>query len=78
MKTGLLIGISASLRSFGSILQAQDADTTGKDDVLGSILSAGADALQAWAFGNEKGWRKALTAIRDTCNSVLGSTAPTA
>jgi hypothetical protein len=61
-----------ALIEVGSELQRKDANTTGADDVVGGIMVAAGPALTAINNGNEAAARKAVRAIRDTCNTYLG------
>lgn len=69
----VILSIVGALRTVGALLQARDANTTGSDDVVGTLMSSGADAATAYAFGDERGLRRALVVIRDGINSYLGA-----
>lgn len=65
-----------AMATAGSILKAKDANNTGADDAIGSILVAGAPAVELALNGSTdtSKIKKAMTAIRDAAQAYLDST----
>lgn len=65
----------AAMLSVGVALQAKDANKTGADDAVGSILVAAAPAVTAAIDGTQGGpaIKKAMTAVRDAAQAYLDS-----
>lgn len=63
--------------SVGGYLQAKDANKTGADDAVGSILVAAAPAVSMAVDGssNTKALTKAMTAVRDAAQAYLDANA---
>jgi len=66
----LLFGLS-QLSSVGAILQAQDTNTTGTDDVLGKMLVVGGKAGQAFIANKPNDVDSYLRQIRDSLTDYL-------
>ena len=63
----------AAMLSVGTALQAKDANKTGADDAVGSILVAAAPAVTMAIDGTQggAGLKKAITAVRDAAQAYL-------
>lgn len=63
----------AAMLSVGTALQAKDANKTGADDAVGSILVATAPVVSLALDGNNNGpaLKRALTAVRDAAQAYL-------
>lgn len=63
----------AAMLSVGAALQAKDANKTGADDAVGTILVAAAPAVTMALDGtnNVKALTKAMTAVRDAAQAYL-------
>lgn len=72
----IVLSIAGSLRTVGLLLQHQDTNNTGNDDLIGSVCVTAADALSAYGASNETGLRRALTSLRDALNAYLGPAQP--
>lgn len=59
------------MKTAGQLLELQDADNTGTDDVLGHILDAGGGAVLRFAAGDVKGANGYLKTIRDGIDEYL-------
>jgi hypothetical protein len=69
--------VAGMMQGVGLSLEAQDTNTTGKDDLIGLLLVSGGDALTGFASNNDTKLRKAITAIRDGADAYLKATSPT-
>jgi len=67
---------AGTMQSVGQGLQAQDPDSTGKDDVIGTVLVASGSAVQAYVLGSEAGFKRWLKVAADAIYAYLGLTAP--
>lgn len=67
--------ISFGLTKLGNELRNKDANSTGSDDVAGTICLSLAPAIAALEGNNDKALRKALTVARDTIDAYLKSPA---
>ena len=63
----------AAMLSVGTALQVKDANKTGADDAVGTILVAAAPAVAAVIDGTQGGptVKKAMTAVRDAAQAWL-------
>lgn len=71
-KTFLFYMASAQMQVAGRMLQAQDPNPTGRDDVIGKVLNTGGTALGAYASGDVKSVDSALKLIADSIYEYLG------
>jgi hypothetical protein len=71
-----LMFAAGNMAAAGQALQAQDADNTGKDDVIGTVLVASGSALQAYASGSDAGFKRWLKVAADAIYTYLGQAAP--
>ena len=69
-----LMFAAGNMTAAGQALQAQDADNSGKDDVIGSVLVASGSALQAYAAGSDAGFKRWLKVAADAIYTYLGLT----
>lgn len=68
----LLMLASAQMQVAGQMLQLQDANTTGRDDVIGKVLSTGGKAVGAYGNGDVKSVDASLKLIADSIYDYLG------
>ncbi len=61
------------LLTVGTFLRGKDANDTGADDAIGTILVTAAPAIESLQNNNEGGVRKALKATRDAIDAYLNS-----
>lgn len=69
----LLAFIAGTMTSAGFTFQSLDANSTGKDDVGGLFLVAGADILQGLAQGNDSRFDKGMVAANKVTAQYLKS-----
>jgi hypothetical protein len=62
---------AGQMQMVGQILQAQDVNTTGSDDMAGKLLNVGATALNSYVRGDTKGFKGALKTIADSIYAFL-------
>ena len=67
---------AGNMQAVGQALQAQDPDATGKDDVIGAVLTASGSAMQAYVNGNEAGFKRWLKVAADAIYTYLGIAVP--
>ena len=73
-KTFIFLLAAMQMQSAGLMLQAQDANTTGRDDIFGKLLSTGGKALGSYANGDVKSVDSSLKLIADSIYDFLGET----
>jgi len=71
-KLFLLLLAGSQMQVAGNILQAQDANTTGRDDVIGKLLTVGGKAIGAYGNGDLKTVDGSLKVIADSIYEYLG------
>ena len=71
-----LMFAAGNMQSVGQALQAQDPDSTGKDDVIGTVLVAAGSAIQAYVMGSEAGFKRWLKVAADAIYTYLGQQVP--
>jgi hypothetical protein len=59
--------------SVGSYLKARDSNTTGADDVVGTLLLTASPAIDGLQAGDDSMVRKALKATRDVIDGYLAT-----
>lgn len=72
----LLMLLPMLMLKIGTWLKDKDQNETGTDDAAGNIIIAAAPAVAAYAEGNEKSFRKFLTAVHTTIGNYLGFNSP--
>ena len=72
----LIFTIAASqAKSAGLLLKSLDADSTGRDDIAGTLLDLGGDAVLGFVSSDDRKVTKAVRAIRDACDRYLSEQA---
>ncbi len=71
-----LMFAAGNMVAAGQAMQAQDADGTGKDDVIGTVLVASGSAVQAYAMGSDAGFKRWLRVAADAIYTYLGQLPP--
>jgi hypothetical protein len=72
-KQFLLQLAGTQMKTAGMLLEMQDADDKGTDDVLGHVLEAGGGAVLAFSGGNIKGANGYLKTLADGINAYLAT-----
>lgn len=67
-----LVFAAGNMQAVGQALQSQDPDSTGKDDVIGTVLVAAGGAVQAYANGSDVGFKRWLKVAADAIYTYLG------
>ncbi|HKO43354.1 MAG TPA: hypothetical protein VJU84_08690 [Pyrinomonadaceae bacterium] len=75
-KKFLLFLASSQMQVAGQMLQAQDTNTTGRDDVIGKLLSTGGKALGSYSAGDIKSVDASLKLIADSIYDYQGQQPP--
>lgn len=65
--------IAGNMQALGITLETMDANSTGKDDVIGMLLVAGSEAFQGFVQSNDGKLDRALIAIHKSTGSYLTS-----
>jgi len=65
--------IAGNMQAVGISFQSMDENSTGKDDVVGVLLVAGADVFQGYMQSNDGKLDRAMTAINKSSTAYLKS-----
>lgn len=75
-KTFVLQMASAQMQVAGTMLQAQDVDSVGTDDVIGKVLNSGGKAVGALGQGDIQTVDESLRLVADSIYDYLGLEQP--